>query len=212
MWIDYWQCTRGSHSLSRKDGPLSIGLQCRPFIVSISAQVNMNIVRSYKFLFLYKCIGFQIHWEVSFCGCLTPEPAACWQAREGIGQNLSALKESSLNSHWAASVLGLFSNLENQQKSSFILSVSFSLDSRVLFNSRSQLASLFMEKWIALNEMEWEGVVMVLSECSWLAIIHRNEICLWLEVVCPLWKPVFMDTLLKYKALEVWRSGKLRPK
>lgn len=42
-WL--WQCTTGFHSIDRKDGLLSIGLQCRLFIISISAQVNMNIMK-----------------------------------------------------------------------------------------------------------------------------------------------------------------------
>lgn len=42
-----WQCTTGFHSIDRKDGLLSIGFQCRLFIISISAQVNMNIMKIY---------------------------------------------------------------------------------------------------------------------------------------------------------------------
>lgn len=42
---DYWQSIWGFFSRNRKNGSLLIVLQCRPFVIRISAQVNMYIKR-----------------------------------------------------------------------------------------------------------------------------------------------------------------------
>lgn len=38
-----------------------VGLRWRPFIIRISAQGNVHIMRIYGFLYLCSCVSFQVH-------------------------------------------------------------------------------------------------------------------------------------------------------
>lgn len=178
-----------------------IGLQWRPFIIRISAQGNAHIMRIYGFLYLCSCVRFQVYWNVLLW--LLDTWTRSLVRRRGHWAEFERLKESSLFKlplgcicFWVCSVtLGI-----NRKAAFFrVFQSTSAMDqhSRVLFNPRSHLAALFMEKLIEFNEMEWEEVFMGLSECFRLAIIHQNEIWFWLGVVCSLWKPVFMDELWK---------------